>query len=132
MTKKKPIQTVETDIAEELAVWLPKGPLTRASNSHVWTHPNDPNFAAHVKERTDQLRTEHQLVTSLAELRKSAALTQTQVAERWGRSQARVSHLETNLHTVEMGSLLQYVNALGGTLEIRVTVGEHTYHEQLA
>jgi hypothetical protein len=37
-----------------------------------------------------------------------------------------------NLNTVEMGSLLQYVHALGGTLEIRVTVGEHTYHEQLA
>jgi predicted XRE-type DNA-binding protein len=129
MTKKK--NTVESDIAEELAAWLPKGPIATSTNQ-AWTHPNDPNFAAHVQERVDQLRTEHQLVSSLAELRRSAALTQTQVAEKWGRSQARVSHLETNLNTVEMGSLLQYVHALGGTLEIRVTVGGHTYHEQLA
>ena len=42
------------------------------------THPDDPNFAERVTELTEQLRSEHHIVTSLAELRKQgAALTQT-------------------------------------------------------
>ena len=85
-----------------------------------------------MRERTDELRNEHRLVSSLGELRRAASLTHTQLAARWGRGQSRVSHLESNIHTVEMGSLLEYVHALGGTLEIRVTVADHTYIKQLA
>jgi hypothetical protein len=32
----------------------------------------------------------------------------------------------------EDATLIEYVQALGGTLEIRVTVKDHTYTEQLA
>jgi predicted XRE-type DNA-binding protein len=129
--KHRPDDTIATDIADELAVWLPTAPITRTTPAE-WTHPDDPNFAARVAARTEELRNEHHVVSSLAELRRAASLTQTQLAARWGRGQSRVSHLESSIRTVEMGSLLEYVHALGGTLEIRVTVADHTYIEQLA
>ena len=132
MTKKAaPDDTTANDIADELAAWLPTETTTRTSPAE-WTHPDDPNFADRVRERTNQLRNEHHLVSSLGELRRAASMTQTQLAAKWGRGQSRVSYLESNIQTVEMGSLLEYVHALGGTLEIRVTVADHTYIEQLA
>ena len=96
------------------------------------THPNDPNIAELVAAGTQRLRSEHQIVSSLAELRKhGAALTQTEVAQRWGRVQSRVSSLEADLTKIEVATLMDYVRALNGTLEVRITVDNHTYIEQL-
>jgi predicted XRE-type DNA-binding protein len=96
------------------------------------THPGDPNFATRVKELTEQLRHEHHIVASLAELRKQgAALTQNEVAQRWGRVQSRVSSLEADISKIEVATLMDYVRALHGTLEVRITVDNHTYIEQL-
>ena len=96
------------------------------------THLDDPNFAERVAAGTEQLRREHQIVSSLAELRKQgAALTQTEVAQRWGRVQSRVSSLEADLTKIEVATLMDYVRALHGTLEVRITVHAHTYIEQL-
>lgn len=131
-TQHTPDVPTPTEIADELTAWLPTAPIARTTPRGEWTHPDDPNFADHVRVRTEELRNEHKLVNSLAELRRAASLTQTQLAARWGRGQSRVSHLESSIRTVEMGSLLEYVHALGGTLEIRVTVADHTYIEQLA
>jgi predicted transcriptional regulator len=58
-------------------------------------------------------------------------MTQTDVARRWGRAQSRVSTLESDITRPEVSTLMEYVHALGGTLEIRVTVNDHTYIEQL-
>lgn len=97
-----------------------------------YTHPDDPNFHERVMERAAEVRVEHQLVTTLAELRrKGAAITQTELARRWGRAQSRVSSLEADITRPEVSTLIEYVQALGGTLEIRVTVNDHTYIEQL-
>jgi Helix-turn-helix domain len=96
------------------------------------THPGDPKFAERVTGLTDQLAREHHVVSSLAELRKhGAALTQTEVAQRWGRVQSRVSSLEADLTKIEVATLMDYVRALHGTLEVRITVDNHTYIEQL-
>jgi predicted XRE-type DNA-binding protein len=96
-------------------------------------HPRMKDFAEQVAIRTSELRNEHQLVESLAQLRRTAALTQVDVARNWGRSQSRVSSIESGtLASVEIGTLVEYVRALKGTVEIRVTVADHTYIEKLA
>ena len=105
--------------------------LTPAAEHHE--HPNDPNHHQHVAERTSELRQEQRLVTSLTELRRATALTQTDVAHNWGRSQSRVSSIEAaDIATIEIGTLVDYARALNGHVEIRVTVADHTYIEQLA
>lgn len=91
----------------------------------------DPNVDEQVATRVDEFRAQHHIVTTLAELRRSAAMTQTEVARRWGRAQSRVSSLEADVTRPEMSTLMEYVHALGGHLEIRVTVNDHTYIEQL-
>jgi predicted XRE-type DNA-binding protein len=97
------------------------------------THPRMENFAERVAERTAELRKEQQLVTSLRELRNAVALTQTDVARNWGRSQSRVSSIEgADIAPIEIGTLVDYARALNGHVEIRVTVADHTYIEQLA
>lgn len=102
------------------------------SPAEPYTHPEDPDFDQHVRERAAELRVQHQIVATLAELRRSgAAMTQTEVARRWGRAQSRVSSLEADITKPEVSTLMEYVHALGGTLEIRVTVNDHTYVEQL-
>ena len=96
-------------------------------------HPDDPNHYEHVAERASELRQEQRLVTSLTELRRATALTQTDVAHNWGRSQSRVSSIEAaDIATIEIGTLVDYARALNGHVEIRVTVDDHTYIEQLA
>ena len=111
--------------------WLTN--LDQGTTNAPLTHPRIPDFAERVAERTAELRTEQQLVTSLTELRHAAALTQTDVARNWGRSQSRVSTIESaDIATIEIGTLVDYARALNGHVEIRVTVNDHTYIEQLA
>jgi Helix-turn-helix domain len=114
-------------------VWLENlDTATKAPRTTDRTHPGDPNFAERVTASTQKLVREHHIVTSLAELRKhGAALTQTEVAQRWGRAQSRVSSLEADLTKIEIATLMDYVRALGGALEVSVTVDNHTYTEQL-
>jgi predicted XRE-type DNA-binding protein len=96
-------------------------------------HPGDANHHQRVTDRADDLRQEQRLVTSLTELRRATALTQTDVARNWGRSQSRVSSIEAaDIATIEIGTLVDYARALNGHVEIRVTVADHTYIEQLA
>lgn len=55
----------------------------------------------------------------LAELRKHAGMSQTQVAAAMGVSQARVSAMERGgLDTLTIASVRGYVNALGGTVRL--------------
>ena len=49
-----------------------------------------------------------------------------EVAQRWGRVQSRVSSLEADLTKIEVATLMDYVRALHGTLEVRITVDNHT------
>ena len=61
----------------------------------------------------------------LAELRRSAQLTQSELAERIGVGQTRVSSIELGeLTHTEVGTLQAYVAALGGELEVSVRFGD--------
>ena len=62
----------------------------------------------------------------LAEMRKSAGLTQTQVAEILGVSQARMSKIEHG-EISGIGIVRAYVAALGGTLDIVATLGDRSW-----
>ncbi len=83
------------------------------------------------RKRVDALR-ESMLLESrayrLAELRKSADLTQAELAKVLGIDQSGVSRIERGrFETTEIGTLAAFVEALGGSLEIRVRVGKSTH-----
>jgi DNA-binding XRE family transcriptional regulator len=62
----------------------------------------------------------------LAEMRKAAGLTQAQVAEMLGVTQARVSKIEHGeISGIEI--VRAYVNALGGTLDVVATLGDRRW-----
>jgi predicted XRE-type DNA-binding protein len=101
--------------------------------AHRATKTRPGTATARVAERVTELRKEHQLVSSLGELRRATALTQTDVARNWGRSQSRVSSIEAaEIASIEIGTLVDYARAPNCHVEIRVTVADHTYIEQLA
>ena len=62
----------------------------------------------------------------LAEMRKSAGLTQTHVADILGVSQARVSKIEHG-EISGIDILRAYVAALGGTLDVVATLGDRSW-----
>jgi predicted XRE-type DNA-binding protein len=73
------------------------------------THPRVNDFAERVAERVTELRKEQQVVASLGELRRATALTQTDVARNWGRSQSRLSSIEAaEIASIEIGTLVDY------------------------
>jgi predicted XRE-type DNA-binding protein len=61
----------------------------------------------------------------LAQLRKNAGLTQAQVAALMGVTQARVSQIEHGKIT-EVDAIRDYVEALGGTVDVIARVGDWT------
>ena len=61
----------------------------------------------------------------LAELRQRSDLTQVQVAQRMGVSQARVSAIENGeVDASEVSTIRKYIDALGGHLEIVADFGD--------
>jgi DNA-binding XRE family transcriptional regulator len=60
--------------------------------------------------------------SQLAEIRKQLGLTQTQLAEASGLSQARISQIENGTAT-SLESLRAYVTGLGGHLDIVARIG---------
>ena len=89
-------------------------------------HPDwdSPERVAARERRREEMRAE-QRGYQLAQLRKSAGLTQAQVAAAMGVSQARVSQIEHGKIT-EMDAVRAYVEALGGTVDIIAHVGDWT------
>lgn len=75
--------------------------------------------ADHERRMLDEVR-----AARLAEVRKELEMTQTDVAESMHVSQARVSAIENgDVEGTEVGTLMKYVAALGGQLEIIAAVG---------
>jgi DNA-binding XRE family transcriptional regulator len=65
----------------------------------------------------------HQIY-KLRMLRKALGVTQVELAARLGVSQIRISQIENGkLERFELGTLLRYVEALGGSLELNVVLG---------
>lgn len=86
----------------------------------------DPSWdAADRVERRGRLR--EQMLASvsgaqLAEIRKQLGMTQSQLAEAAGLSQARISQIENGEHT-SLESLRAYVTGLGGHLDVVARIG---------
>jgi predicted transcriptional regulator len=60
----------------------------------------------------------------LADFRKALELTQVELAEILGVDQSNISRIERGkLNNTEVGTLQAYIEALGGSLEIRAKVG---------
>lgn len=69
-----------------------------------------------------ELVLQHQIY-KLRTLRKSLGITQVQLAARLGVSQIRISQIENGrLEKFELGTLIRYVEALGGELELGVAI----------
>jgi DNA-binding XRE family transcriptional regulator len=63
----------------------------------------------------------------LAELRREAAVSQAELAARLGVSQARISAIENGeVGRMEVDTIRGFVEALGGTVNLTATLGEHT------
>lgn len=64
----------------------------------------------------------------LAEVRGAAGLNQTEMSQRLGISQSRVSRIERgDLERTELATLRSFVRALGGDLEVTVRLGEDRF-----
>ncbi|WP_306213925.1 helix-turn-helix domain-containing protein [Actinoplanes sp. RD1] len=78
--------------------------------------------AAHEQRMLAEVR-----AARLAEMRRQLDMTQTQVAERMHVSQARVSAIENgDVDAAELGTLKNYIAALGGRLEVVATFGDQS------
>jgi transcriptional regulator with XRE-family HTH domain len=75
-------------------------------------------------ERVAEIEDELRLATGLIALREKAGLSQRELAKRIGISQPRVAAIEQS-RNVTIDVLNQYVNALGGKLEVAVVKGHH-------
>jgi transcriptional regulator with XRE-family HTH domain len=79
-----------------------------------------PGAAERIAEIEDELR----LATGLIALREQAGLSQRELAKRIGISQPRVAAIEQS-RNVTIDVLSQYVNGVGGRLEVAVVKGHH-------
>lgn len=78
--------------------------------------------AATARERREAYVRGHQL----AEMRKAAGLTQAELAENLGVSQARISKIEHGeVSGIEL--VRAYVAAIGGTVDVIATLGDRTW-----
>lgn len=74
------------------------------------------------EERVTEIEEELRLAAGLTSLREQAGLSQRELAERIGVSQPRVAAIEQS-RNVTIDVLEQYVQALGGRLEVTVVQG---------
>ncbi|NCI19745.1 helix-turn-helix transcriptional regulator [Clostridium botulinum] len=80
---------------------------------------NNPELEIYMKQADAQ----YQLIKSLVEFRKSAKITQREVAERSGLTQQMVSRIEKIDNSPTLDVFLRYVSALG--LELKINKDEN-------
>ncbi|OBI29830.1 hypothetical protein A5710_20770 [Mycolicibacter sinensis] len=72
-------------------------------------------------------------VVDLAAIRKDAGVTQAEMAQRMQATQGAISQTERrDSLSLRLGTLAEYVAALGGRVQLTVTVGENTYDYDLS
>jgi DNA-binding XRE family transcriptional regulator len=92
---------------------------TRDEFLEEFVHPDDREAVDDARQRRVlQVRAEY-----LAEMRKKAGLTQTEVAEAMGVSQQRISAIESGA-VAELATLGDYIRALGGELKVIADFGD--------
>ena len=75
------------------------------------------------RARVDAIKRQMHELLKLNELRRHFAMTQEQVAASMGVTQESVSQIERR-NEILLSTLLKYVDALGGTLEVTAVVGD--------
>jgi DNA-binding XRE family transcriptional regulator len=92
---------------------------TRDEFLDEFVHPDDrPAVEEAHRRRVLQVRSDY-----LAEMRKTAGLTQADVADAMGVSQQRVSAIESGA-VAELATLGDYIRALGGELKVIADFGD--------
>lgn len=81
---------------------------------------NDPELQAEY----ERLGPRYKLISALIGARQRAGLTQRELARRMGRSQAVVSRLESAEHSPRIETLLEYAEACGHQIELRIVEAE--------
>ena len=83
-----------------------------------------PGDTARIAQAREEILTESR-AHRLADVRKAKHLTQKQLAERIDIDQSRVSRIENgDLSRTEVGTLAAYAQAVGGTLELVMHIGD--------
>ena len=80
------------------------------------------------RARMDKTRKAYDALLHLADLRRSRGLTQAELASTLGVSQPNISKIEKGAEgsgEMLLSTLAEYVEALGGRLEVRATFPEH-------
>lgn len=77
------------------------------------------------RARIDAYKQDIDTALHLAELRKQQSLTQQQMAQLLGISQARISQIERGEH-LEITTVSNYIAALGGRLQLSATFNDTT------
>lgn len=80
------------------------------------------------RARMDKTRKAYDALLHLADLRRSRGLTQAELASTLGVSQPNISKIERGAEgsgEMLLSTLAEYVEALGGRLEVRATFPEH-------
>lgn len=72
----------------------------------------------------ERLGPRYKLISALIGARQRAGLTQRELARRMGRSQAVVSRLESAEHSPRIETLLEYAEACGHQIELRIVEAE--------
>lgn len=88
-------------------------------------HPElaDPERQARARAELDAYIAGHHL----KELRKAVGKTQVEMAQALGVSQSRISQIENGkIETMELETLRDYATALGGHVDITISVGPHS------
>lgn len=72
-------------------------------------------------------------MVDLAAIRKDAGVTQAEMAQRMQPTQGAISQTERRASlSLRLGTLAEYVAALGGRVQLTITVGENTYDYDLS
>jgi DNA-binding XRE family transcriptional regulator len=79
------------------------------------------------RARVDAIKRQMHQLLKLNELRRRFDMTQQQVAASMGVTQESVSQIERR-NEILLSTLLKYVDALGGTLEVTAVVGDQRVH----
>lgn len=80
------------------------------------------------RERVERIEEAYDALLNLADLREARGVTQVQLAGMLGVSQPAVSKIERG-ENVSFSTLIRYVQALGGHLELKASFPDHPEHE---
>jgi DNA-binding XRE family transcriptional regulator len=77
---------------------------------------DEPGFAKRIEEKVEQLK----ISEALKAARKSAGMTQGEVAERMHVNRAYISQLEGRPQNITVATLIKYTGAIGGDLSFKI------------